>query len=78
MMSTGKQVLDIEQDVRRLSRQSVVTTRAIQKGETVARDALTIKRPGTGIEPWRIESIVGRTAARKIEPDRPVREDDIA
>ncbi len=73
----AKTVLDCERDVREVSRQSVVTTRALAPGETIARDDLTIKRPGTGIEPWRIDEIVGRTVASETQADLPLTDDDL-
>jgi N-acetylneuraminate synthase/N,N'-diacetyllegionaminate synthase len=73
-----KRVLDCERDVRRLSRQSLVPTRAIRPGETIARADLTVKRPGTGLEPFRLEETIGRTARRAIEADIPLIPEDIA
>ncbi len=70
-------VQEIEKDVRTVSRQSIVTTRRIEKGETITRPDLTVKRPGTGIEPFRINEIVGSTAATTIPPDTPIQYRDI-
>lgn len=76
--SAEKRVLDCEWDVRTLSRQSIVTTREIRDGEPIEREDLTIKRPGTGIEPFRMDEVIGRRAAKDIEPDVPLTEDDIS
>lgn len=46
-----KAVLACEQDVRTVSRQSVVATRAIASGTTLTRDMLTVKRPCDGTMP---------------------------
>lgn len=73
-----KNVLKIERDVRTVSRQSVVATRHIARGETIDAEALTFKRPGIGIPPWRVDSVAGRVAARDIEADMPLVEDDLA
>lgn len=73
-----KVVLDLEADVRRASRQSIVTRRALRPGECLAREVLTFKRPGTGIEPWRIDQVVGRKLARPVEEDTPLTDDDLA
>jgi sialic acid synthase SpsE len=74
----GKSVLPIEQDVRNVSRQSIVAARAIAAGETIGRDALTFKRPGTGIEPFRLAEVVGRHAVRAIAADAPVTTEDLS
>lgn len=73
-----KRVLDCERDVREVSRQSVVTTRAIAPGETITREMLTIKRPGTGILAYRLDEVIGSVAKREIEHDVPVVEEDLA
>ena len=73
-----KAVAPIEQDVRSVSRQSVVAARAIGAGEALTREALTFKRPGTGIEPFRLAEVVGRRAARAIAADSPITVEDLA
>lgn len=75
--SATKRINDCEWDVRTASRQSVVSTREIEEGQTIERADLTIKRPGTGIEPFRIDEVVGRRAARTVEADMPLTDDDI-
>lgn len=73
-----KRVLDCERDVRKVSRQSVVTTREIAPGETISREMLTIKRPGTGILAYRLDEVIDSVAERAIERDVPVVEEDLA
>jgi len=68
-----KRVLEIEEDVRTVSRQSLTTTQALPAGHVIAAEELTIKRPGTGIEPWRLAEIVGRRLAMSVEADMPLR-----
>ena len=72
-----KRVLAIEQDVRAASRQSLVVTRRLEAGHVIARNDLTIKRPGIGIEPWRMDEIVGRRLARTVEADTPLAARDL-
>jgi len=73
----GKQVLDCECDVREVARQSVVSMREIAPGETITSEMLTIKRPGTGILAYEIDTVVGRIATRAIEQDVPMMEEDL-
>lgn len=73
----NKAVLDIEQDVRHVSRQSLTTTRAINRGDRLEPVDIAIKRPGGGIEPWRRDEIIGRTAARDLAPNLMLHEDDL-
>lgn len=65
----AKHVLDIERDVRSVSRQSVTTTRALPEGHVLSSGDLTLKRPGTGLPPARLASVVGRCLARAVEAD---------
>ncbi|HRQ71886.1 MAG TPA: N-acetylneuraminate synthase family protein [Phycisphaerales bacterium] len=73
-----KRVLACEADVRRVSRQSITTRRALPAGHALIPDDLTIKRPGTGLEPWRLGEVVGRRLARDVEPDVPLGAGDLA
>ncbi len=59
----------IEADVRAVARKSVVSAIAIPAGTVLSAEMLTIKRPGGGIEPARLESLVGRQAAADIPAD---------
>jgi N,N'-diacetyllegionaminate synthase len=72
-----KRVLGIEEDVRRVSRQSLTTTRALPAGHTITREDLTIKRPGTGIPPYRLSQVLGRATRCPLEEDVPVKDEDL-
>ncbi|CAE7760516.1 legI [Symbiodinium sp. CCMP2592] len=74
---TEKRVLDCEQDVRTVSRQSVVSAQDIPANTTITRDMLTIKRPGTGILACNLESVIGCTTSQSIESDIPIQETDL-
>ncbi|MBX3317355.1 MAG: N-acetylneuraminate synthase family protein [Phycisphaeraceae bacterium] len=67
-----KRVIPIEEDVRRVSRQSVVTTRALPAWHVLKASDLTIKRPGTGVPAWEMHSTIGRTLVRAVDADVPV------
>lgn len=62
----GKRVLPIEEDVRNLSRQSLVVRREMKAGEVLRLQDLTVQRPGTGLSPAMIEEAVGRKLARPL------------
>ncbi len=71
-----KLVLERERDVRTVSRQSIVARADLPAGHTLRREDLTFKRPGTGIEPFRIDETLGRRLVRPVSQDLPlVRED---
>jgi N-acetylneuraminate synthase/N,N'-diacetyllegionaminate synthase len=58
----GKCVLPIEQDVRNVSRQSLVLCHDLSPGETIAASDLIVQRPGTGISAADVAAAVGRRA----------------
>jgi sialic acid synthase SpsE len=62
----GRRVLPVEQDVRKVSRQSLVSRRALNPGDCVREDDLTVQRPGTGIPAAEITNVIGRKVARSI------------
>lgn len=72
-----KGVLPIEADVRRVARQSIVARRPIAPGATIRRDSVTFKRPGVGLEPWRVDDVIGRRSVRAIPADAPITEGDL-
>jgi sialic acid synthase SpsE len=60
----GKLVLEIESDVRLVSRQSLVLRRDVRAGEILREEDLTVQRPGTGIPAAEIDRVVGRRVTR--------------
>lgn len=72
-----KRVLNCERDVRDVARQSVTTTRDLALGESISRGDLTIKRPGAGIEPFRLDEVIGRKLERAVEADMPLMDEDL-
>jgi N-acetylneuraminate synthase/N,N'-diacetyllegionaminate synthase len=78
MLGRGKSVRPIEGDVRSVSRQSLVLARSMRAGERLAAADLVVKRPGTGIAPFRIGEIVGRALVRDVDVDRVLRDEDLA
>lgn len=63
----GKRVLLVEEDVRRVSRQSLVVSRALRPGDILREDDLTVKRPGTGIPAAQILRAVGRKILQPLD-----------
>ncbi len=64
--SPGKRVLDVEQDVRRVSRQSLVLVRDLRHGEVLTPGDLTVQRPGTGIPAAEMTRAIGRRTVRAV------------
>lgn len=73
-----KIVHGVEQDVRSVSRQSIAAARTLLPGATITRRDLTIRRPGTGLEPRRLNEFIGGVVVRKVEANEMLREDDVS
>jgi N,N'-diacetyllegionaminate synthase len=65
--SPGKRVLDIERDVRNVSRQSIVATRDLPARHIIAEQDLKVQRPGTGIPASAWPAIVGQRTSHAIK-----------
>lgn len=64
-----KKPAECEKDVRRVARKSIVAGRAIEKGEKITQNMLTVKRPGTGIMPRDVKKVIGKIAKKNIPAD---------
>jgi N,N'-diacetyllegionaminate synthase len=61
-----------ERKNRAIARKSIVSAVAINKGETLTPDNITVKRPGTGISPMKWFDVVGKKAKRNFHIDEPI------
>lgn len=61
--------LPVEEISRKHARRSLVASRKINTGEKILREDLTWKRPGSGISPKYIESVVEKKAISEIGKD---------
>lgn len=67
--SPFKSVQAEEMQMRQVSRKSLFLTQDIEEGEVIARDMLTLKRPGTGIYEAELNVIIGSTSTKKLVAD---------
>lgn len=58
-----------ERNTRDVARKSIVTIKPLQKGDRITEDALSVKRPGTGIPPKYISQVIGCRAIQSIAAD---------
>lgn len=70
-------VLPEEYEQRKNMRRSIVSTRDVSAGDTITKEDLDTKRPGTGLPPDRMSELVGKTAVNDIEADTIIREEDV-
>jgi N,N'-diacetyllegionaminate synthase len=64
---SGKKVLEIERDVRTVSRQSLVAAYDLPAGHRIAERDLRVQRPGTGIPASALPSIVGQRTSHAVK-----------
>ncbi len=55
-----------------ISRKSIVAATPIKCGELFSEHNLTVKRPGTGINPMRWDELIGKTAQKNYSPDEAI------
>ena len=66
-----------EAEVAEVARKSIVAAIHIPVGTTLTRDMLTIRRPGTGLRPGLLDSLLGRQTVRELPPGSLVTMDHI-
>lgn len=67
--SAEKKPTKSEIKMRPVIRKSIVTARAVKRGEKITLDMLRFKRPGTGISPSGYKDVVGKKARRDMPVD---------
>lgn len=75
--SYDRVLTDQEIEQRKNMRRSVVSTRELPKGHILIRSDLTLKRPGTGIQPEALDSLIGCEVNEDIEADTLIKAETI-
>ena len=77
-LGTGVKVpVEAERDVARVARRSLHWAGSLEAGRLVTADDLAVLRPGTGLTPGRLATLVGRRTSRAVEAGSAVRLDDL-
>jgi len=61
-----KKPAEAEEEVKKVVRRSVVAAADIPEGTGITREMLAVRRPGTGIEPGKLDMIIGKRAKKHI------------
>jgi sialic acid synthase SpsE len=67
-----------ELNVSAVARQSLRAARPLAAGKVLQADDFLIKRPADGLEPWKIDFVVGRTLERSVEYEEAITSEDLA
>ena len=73
--SEERVVLPEEIEQRKKMRRSVVVVNDLPAGHVLCAEDLYVKRPGTGISPDRLETLIGKTLKRAVQADTLLAED---
>ncbi|KJU82073.1 sialic acid synthase, spore coat polysaccharide biosynthesis protein spsE [Candidatus Magnetobacterium bavaricum] len=77
-LGTGqKQPSESEYKNRLNNRVSICTISNIPKGAVITNNNIDIRRPGTGVMPKYIDSVLGKKAARDLHNDQPLKWEDL-
>lgn len=66
-------VIECEEQERRTSTRSLVTSRPVRAGQPLGPDDIKIVRPGTGLAPRYLEAVCGMRPTRDLPPNTPLR-----
>ena len=73
-----RRVHEREREIRTWAFRSIVSTRAIRKGETITQEMIWTKRPGTGIPSKEMPKVLGKRAVRDIAANKLLSWQDLA
>lgn len=73
-----KRLTEEEERIKKVARRSIIAKIKIPKGTIITEDMLDIKRPGTGIEPKKINEVIGKRAKKDIQPDELINFQELA
>ena len=65
----NKKLLKSEKDTRDVSRKSLIANKDLMRGKKLKLSDIVFKRPGTGISPMKVRSIIGMKIRKKIPAD---------
>jgi len=72
-----KEVQPGELPIFRKLAKSIVTAVDIPEGKPITRDMITTKGPGTGINPMKLDQLLGKTLNKTITADKVIKEEDV-
>ncbi len=72
-----KTYLKSEKNSRKFARRSIVAKNFIKKNQIIKFSDLICKRPGTGLEPAKLNFIIGKKAKRNLKEDQVISKKDI-
>ena len=75
--SENKKLLECEVEPLYKMKKSIVLKKKLKKGEKISLENISFKSPGGGLEPYRVEEIVGKTLNKDLEEDHQISFSDL-
>jgi len=75
--SSKKIITQVEKEVFKVHRPSLISKVNIRKGQKIKRNMLDMKKPGTGINPLKIDTIIGRKVRINIKKDKLIKKEHL-
>ncbi|MBO8157765.1 MAG: N-acetylneuraminate synthase [Bacillaceae bacterium] len=72
-----KRCMPSELETKRVVRKSIIAADDIEEGTILTKDHLTVKRPGTGIQPKFLSQLIGKTVKKGFKRDQVIEWNDI-
>ncbi|MNF05905.1 hypothetical protein D3C80_2057390 [compost metagenome] len=66
-----------EENTMMVARKSLFFTRKMYPGDVIKLSDLTVKRPGTGLEPRYLYDFIGKIVVREVEAEQCLNWDDV-
>ena len=61
-----------EEDIARVARRSLMAARELRPGEVLEREMVVVRRPGTGLKPAMLDSLIGRRIRHPVPAGEPL------
>ena len=68
---------DNENEIKKVARKSIILNDNLKKGEILEKEALSIKRPGTGIAPKYVNDLIGKTVNKDLKSGHVLQWEDL-
>lgn len=75
--SSVKSIPEIEKEIQKVHRPSLISKVEIKKGQIIKESMLDIKKPGTGISPTDVGWVIGRKAKKNLKKNRLILKADL-
>lgn len=75
--SSVKIIPEIEKEIQRVHRPSLITKKNVKKGQIIKENMLDIKKPGIGISPNDVGWVIGRKLKRNIKKNKLILKKDL-